>query len=77
MLLPLQCTSCQGHPAGRRAHSLVAMSDRFLLLHGGYSGTCDLLQDTWVFDIHRSCWLRADVTGEAADDDTDRSAAPC
>jgi hypothetical protein len=51
-------------PVGRRGHSLVGLQGRFLLLTGGYSGSSDLLADTWLYDTHRDCWLPVDVLGE-------------
>lgn len=52
------------HPTARRAASLELVGDRYLLLHGGYAGTHQLLQDTWVFDTHTNRWLEVDVSGE-------------
>lgn len=49
--------------AGRRGHCLVGVQGRFLLLHGGYSGTCELLQDAWLYDTHRDVWLPVELTG--------------
>lgn len=51
------------HPAGRRAAALELVDNRYLLLHGGYSGSQQLLHDTWVFDTHSNRWLMVDVTG--------------
>jgi len=53
-------------PSARRGHCLEAAQGRFLLLHGGYSGTSQLLQDTWAYDTHRDRWLPVDVQGELA-----------
>lgn len=52
-----------GGPAGRRGHCLVGVQGRFLLLHGGYSGSCELLQDAWLYDTHRDVWLPVELTG--------------
>lgn len=51
-------------PVGRRTHCLVGVQGRFLLLHGGYSGTCELLQDAWLYDTRRDCWMQVDLTGD-------------
>jgi hypothetical protein len=51
-------------PAGRRAHALAGVQGRFLLLHGGYSGSCELLQDTWLYDTPRDCWMPVELQGE-------------
>lgn len=50
-------------PAGRRGHCLVGVQGRFLLLHGGHSGSCELLQDAWLYDTHRDVWLPVELTG--------------
>jgi hypothetical protein len=55
-------SSCS--PAGRRAHALAGVQGRFLLLHGGYSGSCELLQDTWLYDTARDCWMPVELQGE-------------
>lgn len=39
---------------------------RFLVLHGGYRGSAELLQDTWVWDTagDGGRWLPVPVQGE-------------
>ncbi|KAF8071143.1 GPA3 [Scenedesmus sp. PABB004] len=44
-------------PPPRRAHVLEAVAGRFLLVHGGYSGTHELCGDTWSYDTHTGAWL--------------------
>eukprot|EP00878_Enallax_costatus_P007290 GHUV01007636.1.p1 GENE.GHUV01007636.1~~GHUV01007636.1.p1 ORF type:complete len:245 (+),score=97.92 GHUV01007636.1:338-1072(+) len=54
-------------PAARRAASLELVGDRYLLLHGGYAGIHQLLNDTWVFDTHSNRWLVVDVSAPASE----------
>jgi hypothetical protein len=58
------CPAPQWCPVGRRGHSLVGLQGRFLLLSWGYSGSSELLADTWLYDTHRDCWLPVDVLGK-------------
>jgi hypothetical protein len=38
---------------------------RYLVLHGGYSGSAELLHDTWVWDtVDGGRWLPVPVQGE-------------
>lgn len=50
-------------PTARRAAALECVGERYLLLHGGYCGTHQLLNDTWVFDTRANRWLVVDVSG--------------
>lgn len=51
-------------PVGRRAHALVAVGGGCLLLHGGYDGSCELLQDTWLYDTKADVWMLVQLRGE-------------
>ena len=63
--LLVDCTLQEAlHPAARRAASLELVGNRYLLLHGGYAGTHQLLNDTRVFDTHGNRWLVVDVSGD-------------
>ena len=51
-----QIQTGQAKPEGRFLSSLNAISDRYLVLHGGVGD--DILSDTWVMDLSSYTWRR-------------------
>lgn len=47
---------CGPLPEGRSWHSLTSVSDRFLILYGGFSQTNVPLKDCWMFDTEAELW---------------------
>lgn len=48
-------------PEGRSWHSLTALSERFLILYGGFSQNNVALCDCWMFDTKLQNWLLVDL----------------
>eukprot|EP00879_Flechtneria_rotunda_P015907 GHRR01016635.1.p1 GENE.GHRR01016635.1~~GHRR01016635.1.p1 ORF type:complete len:1115 (+),score=388.60 GHRR01016635.1:222-3566(+) len=70
-------TQGEACPSPRRAHSLEVVDERYLLLHGGYAGTQQLLSDTWVYDSHTGHWLMADMQSDASEMPVPRALHTC
>lgn len=45
-------------PTGRCCHAMNAYKDRFLIIFGGASDTCAVVQDVWVYDLQKRRWSR-------------------
>lgn len=43
-------------PEGRSWHSLIALDDTFMFLHGGFSTTGETLGDSWLFNVELKNW---------------------
>lgn len=51
---------CRKSPSSRSGHRMVALSDRFALLYGGFKdtgkGDCHYFDDVWIFDVKFHEW---------------------
>jgi len=54
---PVPCTRS---PPSRSGHRMLALNERFALLHGGFRDTgkqCYYFDDTWIFDLVKRQWI--------------------